>query len=67
MGGVRRDREMGEVVQRRDGVEVKGVARGRLERADAALAQDDLFVALAHDVFGGHEQLFERACHAALE
>ena len=29
------------------------------EGAHAALAEDDLVVALAHDVLGGHEELFE--------
>ena len=54
-------------MQHRHGVEVEGVAGAGLEGADAALAQDDVVVALAHDVLGGHEQLVDRAGHAALE
>ena len=49
------------------GVEVEGVAGTRLERADAALAQDDVFVALAHDVLGRHQQLVDGTRHAAFE
>ena len=55
------------MVQHRHGVEVEGVAGAGLEGADAALAQDNVVVALAHDVLGGHEQLVDRAGHAALE
>ena len=43
------------------GVHVEGVARAGLEGADAALAEHDLLVALAHDVLGGHEQLVDGA------
>ena len=35
--------------------------------AHAALAQDDVVVALGHDVLGGQQQLFERGGHAALQ
>ena len=55
------------MVQHRHGVEVEGVAGAGLEGADAALAQDDVVVALAHDVLGGHEQLIDRSGHAALK
>ena len=54
-------------MQHRHGVEVERVARARLIRADAALAQDDVGVALAHDVLGAHEQLVNGASQAALE
>ena len=37
------------------------------EGADAALAEDHLVVALAHDILGGHEELFEGGAEAALE
>ena len=47
--------------------EVEGVARVVGEGAHAALAEDDLVVALAHDVLGGHQELVERRAHAALE
>ena len=48
-------------------VEVEGVARARLERADAALAEHDVVVSLAHDVLGGHEQLVDGPGDASLE
>ncbi len=35
--------------------------------ADAAFAQDNLFVAARHDVFGAHQQLLNGAGQAALE
>ena len=38
-----------------------------LEGADAALAEDDLVVALREDVLGGEQPLLHRRRHAALE
>ena len=67
VAGVGDDGQVRQVVQHRHGVEVEGVAGAGLEGADAALAQDDVVVALAHYVLGGHEQLIDRAGHAALE
>ena len=69
-GGVARvsdDGKVREVVQDGDGVDVKGVAGARLEGADAALAEHDVGVALAHDVLGAHQQLVDGLGHAALE
>ena len=67
VAGVGDDGQVRQVVQHRHGVEVEGIAGAGLEGADAALAQDDVVVALAHDVLGGHEQLIDRAGHTALE
>ena len=47
--------------------EVERVAGVVGEGAHAAFAEDDLVVALAHDVFGGHQEFFERGGHAALQ
>ena len=47
--------------------EVESVARVVGEGAHAALAQDHVVIALAHDVFGGHQKFFERRRHAALQ
>ena len=69
-GGVRRvddDRQVRQVVHQRHRREVQRVARGRLERPDAALAQDDLRVAGRGDVLGGHQPLLDRGAEAALE
>ena len=47
--------------------EVEREARRGLERADAALAQHHVLVALLEDVVGGHQQLVERRRQPALE
>ena len=68
--GMRRvedDRQVGEVFQNGDGVDVGGVARGGLKGADAALAQDDLFVAARQKILGRHEQFFDGGAQPALE
>ena len=67
MARVGDDGQVAQVMQHRHGVEVERVARARLIRADAALAQNDVGVALAHDVLGAHEQLVNGASQAALE
>ena len=69
-GGMRRvddHRQVGQVVDERHGGQVERVAGVRLERADAALAQDDVRVARADDVLGGHQPLLDRGAVAALE
>ena len=58
---------MRQLVQHRHGRKVERVAGVIVERADAALAEDDLLVAAGHDVFRAHQQLFERVGQAALE
>ena len=47
--------------------QVKRVARVVGKGAHAALTEDDLVVAFAHDVFGGHEELVERGRHTAFD
>ena len=47
--------------------QIKGVAHAGLKGADAALAEDDILVALGHDVLGAHHELFQRIGQAALE
>ena len=51
----------------RDRREVERVARVVGERAHAALAEDDLVVALGEEVLGREQQLLDRRRHAALE
>ena len=58
---VRDDRQVREVVDHGDGVQVEGVAGARLVRADAAFAEYDVIVALAHDVLSRHEEFVHRA------
>ena len=69
-GGMRRiddHRQVGEVVEERDRGEVHRVARVGLERADAALAQDDVGVAAADDVLRRHQPFLDGRAVAALE
>ena len=60
-------RQMRELLEDGDRHEVKREAIGGLERADPALAQDHVSVALVEHVLGGHQQLLERARQPALE
>ena len=69
-GGVTRiddDRQVGQVVEQRHRRKVERVAGIRLERPDAALAEDHVRVARADDVFGGHQPLLDRGAVAALQ
>ena len=50
-----------------DGAEVERVARVGLEGADAALAEQDVGVAVGQDVLGGEEPFLDLHAHAALE
>src|SRR5260370_20836647 len=50
-----------------DGGDVEGVARVGFERADAALAEDDVVIAAGKDVFGAEKKLFHSGREAALE
>src|SRR4029079_7110414 len=65
--GVYDYRQMAELVQERDCREVKRVARRRLERANAAFAEDYLIVAVRCDVLGRQKKFFDGGAHAALE
>src|SRR5207244_11943704 len=61
------DRQVSELLQHRDGVEVEREARGGLERPDAALAEDHVGVAAAQDVLGREQPFLDRRRHAPLE
>ena len=50
-----------------DDREVERVAHRRLERADAALAENDVLVAARHDVLGAHKEFLQRRGHATLQ
>ena len=64
---IENDGQMREIFQHGNRVDIGRVARGRFECADAALAQDDLFVAAREEVFGRHEQFFDGGAETALE
>ena len=59
--------QMGHFFQHRNGGNVQRVAHARLKGTDAALAQNDVRVALCHDVLGAHDELLQRRGQAALE
>ena len=67
VAGVYHHRQMGHLVQHDHTGKVQRVAHTGLKGADAALAQDDVLVALCHDVLGAHHELFQRVGKAALE
>ncbi len=69
-GGVARvddDRQVRELLEHRHRRQVERVAVGGLERADPALAQQHVRVALLEDVLRRHQQLVERRGDPALE
>ena len=67
MAGVGNYRQVRAALRQRDRVQVHGVARGRLEGADAALAQDHIRVALGNNVLGAQQPFLNRGREAALE
>ena len=67
MAGVHNNGQVGHLVQHHHTGKVEGVAHAGLKGADAALAEDDILVALSHDVLGAHHELFQRIGKAALE
>ena len=67
MAGIENDGQVGKLVEDGDRGNVAGVARGGLEGADAAFAEDDVGIAVSGDVLGGHEQFLDGAAEATLE
>ena len=67
MAWVDDDRQVGLLFDDWNGRDVQCVAGSGLKGADAALAQDNLFVAAGHDVFCAHQQLFDGVGKSALE
>ncbi len=67
VAGVDEDGQVAELLYGGNDAEVEGVARVIGKGAHAALAEDDFVVALAHDVFGGHQEFVERGAHAAFQ
>ena len=61
------DRQVGELAQRRDRQQVEGEPVGGLERADPALAEDHVRVALLEHVLRRHQQVVEGRRQPALE
>jgi hypothetical protein len=67
VAGIDDDGQMAQALDGGHDAEVERVAGVIGESAHSALAEDDVVVALAHDVFGGHEKFFERGGDAALQ
>src|SRR5580698_7035739 len=60
VAGVDKNGQVTDALHRGDDAEVKGVAGVVGKGAHAPLAENHLIVALAHNVLGGHQELFER-------
>ena len=61
------DRQVRQFFEHWNGINVKGVARGRFIGSDAAFADHDVHVAPGQNVFGAHQQFLDRAADAAFE
>ena len=53
--------------QRQHRAEVQCIASIGFEGANPSFAEDYILVSFRHDVFGGHQELFDRGAHAAFE
>ena len=67
VAGVYDDGQVGHLMKHDHAGEVEGVAHTGLKGADAALAENDVLVALGHDVLGAHDELLEGVGETALE
>ena len=67
MAGVHNDRQMAQFVEHGDRCKIQRVAGVIIKGADAPLTENDLLVAVCHDVFGAHQQLLQGVGKAALE
>src|SRR3990172_3618561 len=69
-GGVTRiddDRQVRQLLQRRDRRKVQRIPGVLFEGPDAPLAEDNIVVSLGHDVLGRHQKLLDRRAHPPLE
>ena len=67
VAGVYHDGQMGLFVDDGHSGKIQRIAGVFFKGADAALAEDDLFVAAGHDVLGAHDPLLDGVAQAALE
>ena len=58
--GIDEDGQVRQLLDHRDRAEVEREPGGRLERPDAALAEDDVGIAAGQHVLGGQEPLLDR-------
>ena len=67
VGGIDDHRQVRQRLDHGHRAEVERVARRRLERADAALAEDHVRVAVSHHVLGGEQPLLDGVAQPALQ
>ena len=67
VAGIDHHGQMGQVVQYSHSGQVQSIAGGGFKGADAPLAEDYVFIALAHDVLRAHEQLLNGIGKSALQ
>ena len=67
VGGIDDDRQVAHALEHRHCGDIQRVAGVFFVGADAAFAQNDIFVAAGHDIFGRHKEFFHRVGKAALE
>src|SRR6516164_43669 len=67
VAGIDEDGQVTQALHRGNDAQIEGVAGVVGERTHAALAEDYLVVALAHHVFGCHQEFFEGRGHTAFE
>src|SRR5580704_12545496 len=65
--GIGDNRQVRELFDYRNGGDIERVAEVIFERADAALAEDDVVISAGENVFGAEEKLFDGSGHAPLE
>jgi len=67
VAGIEDNRQVGEFLENRDGIDIRGVPCCHFECTDAAFAQHDAAISVRENVFSGHKQLFYSGHHAALD
>ena len=64
---IQNHRQMRQLIERRHGRDVAGVARHGFKGADTALAQNHVRISVRHHILGRHQQFLDGGTHAALQ
>ena len=67
VAGIDEDGQVAQLLHGGNNAQIESVAGVVGKGSHAALAQNHLVIALAHDVLGGHQELVEGSAHAALQ
>ena len=67
VAGVNDDGQVRFSLDHRNAAQIQRVPGGRFECSDSALAKYDVGIAFRENVFGRHEELFDRRHHSTLE